>query len=132
MQFFVAVLEYLYSFLYLFLYDSYSFKDGSKLVFEIVDERCIVVAYLFYHEIEGVIGIFQIQFLVSYICKSLKTEYFYIFYLSRHLLGGLHLMKVSIDKGVALLQVALVEQLALFFVCLVLIYFFKTFGMYTR
>ena len=132
MQFFVAVLEYLYNFLYLFLYGSSSFKDGSKLVFEIVDERCIVVAYLFYHKIEGVIGIFQIQFLVSYICKSLKTEYFYVFHLSRHLLGGLHLMKVSVDKGVALMQVALVEQLALFFVCLVLIYFFKTFGMYTR
>ena len=58
MQFFVAVLEYLYSFLYLFLYGSSSFKDGSKLVFEIVDKRCIVVAYLLYHEIEGVIGIF--------------------------------------------------------------------------
>ena len=39
-------------------------------------------------------------------------------------------MKVSVDKGVALMQVALVEQLALFFVCLVLVYFLKTFGMY--
>ena len=40
-------------------------------------------------------------------------------------------MKVSVDKGVALMQVALVEQLALFFASLVLIYFFEPFGMYT-
>ena len=130
MQLFIAVLEYLYSLLYLFLYGSSCIKDGSQFVLEIVDERCIVVAYLFYHEIEGIICIFQIQFFVSYICKCLKTEYFDVFCLGRHLLDSLYFMKVTVDKGVALMQVALVEQLAFFFVCLVLVYLLKTFGMY--
>ena len=40
-------------------------------------------------------------------------------------------MKVSVDKGVALMQIALVEQLALFFASLVLVNLLKTFGMYT-
>ena len=109
MQFFVAVFEYLYSFLYLFHYGSSCLKDGSKLVLEIVDERSIVVAYLFYHEIEGVIGIFQIQFLVSYIGECLKSEYLDVFYLISHFLGGLHTVEVTVDKGVALMQVVLVE-----------------------
>ena len=99
---------------------------------ERVDEGSIIVAYLFYHETEGVIGIFQIQFLVSYIGECLKSEYFDVFYLSSHFLGGLHTVEVTVDKGVALMQVALVEQLAFFFVCLVLVYFLKTFGMYAR
>ena len=81
-QFFVAILENLYSFLYLFLYGSSCFKYGSKLVLEIVDERCIVVADFFYHEIKGVIGIFQIQLLVSYFGECLTSEYFDVFYLS--------------------------------------------------
>ena len=85
-QFYIAVFEYLYGFLNLFYHGSSCLKDGVELVMERVDEGSLIVAYLFNHETEGVVGVFQIEFFVSYINKCLKAEYLNIFDLCCHLL----------------------------------------------
>ena len=64
----VTVLVYRYDFLNLLHYGATCIEDGRQLVVESVDEGGVVVAYLFYHEIEGGEGVFQIQLLVSHIC----------------------------------------------------------------
>ena len=86
-----------------------SVDDGLEVVFDIVEEGSVVVAYLFDHEIEGGEGIFDVKALAEHVGVGLTEEHLDVLGLCRHLLGGLHLMEEAVDKGMALMEIAFVE-----------------------
>lgn len=86
-----------------------SVDDGLEVVFDIVEEGGVVVANLFYHEIEGGEGVLDVKALAEHIGVGLTEEHLDILGLCCHLLGGLHLMKEGVDKGMALMEIAFVE-----------------------
>lgn len=94
---------------YLLHYLAASINDGLEVVFNIVEEGSVVVANLFDHEIEGGKGIFDVKPLAEHIGVGLTEEHLDVLGLCRHLLGGLHLMEEGVDKGMTLMEIALVE-----------------------
>lgn len=86
-----------------------SVDDGLEVVFDIVEEGGVVVAYLFDHEIEGGAGVLDVKTLAEHIGVGLTEEHLDVLGLCRHLLGSLHLMEEGVDKGMALMEIALVE-----------------------
>lgn len=94
---------------YLLHYLAASIDDGLEVVFDIIEEGGVVVAYLFDHEIEGGEGVLDVKTLAEHIGVGLTEEHLDVLGLCRHLLGSLHLMEEGIDKGMALMEIALVE-----------------------
>ncbi len=86
-----------------------SVDDGLEVVFDVVEEGGVVVAYLFDHEIEGGEGILDVKALAEHVGVGLTEEHHDVLGLCRHLLGGLHLMKEGVDKGMTLMEIAFVE-----------------------
>lgn len=102
-----------------------SVDDGLEVVFDIVEEGGVVVANLFDHEIEGGKGIFDVKALTEHVGMSLTEEHLDVLGLCSHLLSGLHLMEEGIDKGMTLVEIALVEGGTILGVT-VFVYFLKT------
>lgn len=94
---------------YLLHYLAASVDDGLEVVFDIVEKGGVVVANLFYHEIEGGEGVLDVKALAEHVGMGLTEEHLDVLGLCRHLLGGLHLMEEGIDKGMTLMEIALVE-----------------------
>lgn len=86
-----------------------SIDDGLEVVFDIVEEGGVVVANLFDHEIEGGEGVLDVKALAEHIGVGLTEEHLDVLGLCSHLLGGLHLMEEGVDKGMTLMEIALVE-----------------------
>ena len=86
-----------------------SIDDGLEVVFDVVEEGGVVVAYLFDHEIEGGEGVLDVKALAEHVGVGLTEEHLDVLGLCRHLLGSLHLMEEAVDKGMALMEIALVE-----------------------
>lgn len=86
-----------------------SVDDGLEVVFDIVEEGSVVVAYLFDHEIEGGEGVLDVKALAEHVGMGLTEEHLDILGLCRHLLGGFHLMEEGVNKGMTLMEIALVE-----------------------
>lgn len=105
-----------------------SVDDGLEVVFDIVEEGGVVVANLFNHEIEGGKGIFDVKALAEHVGMGLTEEHLDVLGLCRHLLGGLHLMEEGVDKGMTLMEIALVEGGTVLGVT-VFVYFLETLGM---
>lgn len=112
---------------YLLHYLATSVDDGLEVVFDIVEEGGVVVANLFYHEIEGGEGIFDVKALAEHVGVGLTEEHLDVLGLCRHLLGGLHLMEECVDKGMTLMEIAFVEGGTVLGVT-VFVYFLKTLG----
>lgn len=104
-----------------------SIDDGLEVVFDIVEEGGIVVANLFYHEIEGGEGVLDVKALAEHVGVGLTEEHLDVLGLCSHLLGGLHLMEEGIDKGMTLMEIALVEGGTILGIS-VFVYFLETFG----
>lgn len=94
---------------YLLHYLAASIDDGLEVVFDVVQEGGVVVAYLFDHEIEGGEGVLDVKALAEHIGVGLTEEHLDVLGLCCHLLGGLHLMEEGVDKGMALMEIAFVE-----------------------
>lgn len=112
---------------YLLHYLAASIDDGLEVVFDIIEEGGVVVANLFYHEIEGGEGIFDVKALAEHVGMGLTEEHLDVLGLCRHLLGGLHLMEEGVDKGMTLMEIAFVEGGATLGVT-VFVYFLKALG----
>ena len=112
---------------YLLHYLAASVDDGLEVVFDIVEEGGVVVTNLFDHEIEGGEGVLDVKALAEHVGMGLTEEHLDVLGLCRHLLGGLHLMEEGIDKGMTLMEIALVEGGTVLGVT-VFVYFLKTLG----
>lgn len=104
-----------------------SIDDGLEVVFDIVEEGGVVVANLFNHEIEGGKGIFDVKALAEHVGVGLTEEHLDVLGLCCHLLGGFHLMEEGVDKGMTLMEIALVEGGTVLGVT-VFVYFLETLG----
>lgn len=104
-----------------------SIDDGLEVVFDIVEEGGVVVANLFNHEIEGGEGVLDVKALAEHIGVGLTEEHLDVLGLCCHLLGGFHLMEEGVDKGMTLMEIALVEGGTVLGVT-VFVYFLKTLG----
>lgn len=112
---------------YLLHYLAASIDDGLEVVFDVVEEGGVVVANLFDHEIEGGEGILDVKALAEHVGVGLTEEHLDVLGLCRHLLGGLHLMKEGVDKGMTLMEIAFIEGGTILGVT-VFVYFLKTLG----
>lgn len=104
-----------------------SIDDGLEVVFDIIEEGGVVVANLFDHEIEGGEGVLDVKALAEHVGVGLTEEHLDVLGLCRHLLGGLHLMEEGVDKGMALMEIALVEGSTVLGVT-IFVYFLETLG----
>lgn len=94
---------------YLLHYLAPGIDDGLEVVFDVVEEGGVVVAYLFNHEIEGGEGVLDVKALAEHIGVGLTEEHLDVLGLCRHLLSGFHLMEEGVDKGMTLMEIAFVE-----------------------
>ena len=104
--------------------------DGVEVVFELLDEGGVVVAYLFDDEGEGAPCLVDAHAAGCHLGGDVAAQVIDVFGLGLDFLCGSDGVEIAVDEGLALMQVALIEDVLVCDHVVAWLHFFKLLGVH--